>query len=199
MADPIIYGSSGVAIIPSWPTSGNFANQSTGVPFAPIAGDVLVTQGVGLFTARHSAVRGTIDLWVTTGTGVVGGNLLVMLASAENDLTGNSIQLTVDANNKVGFQILALGVAIATFTPGGSTIAAGTKLHIVAKWDSTTASFASDFVSVTVNGATAAGTLSLDPTVPWPTQATSVVQVGSGTGFGAFTGTIHALQVSEKI
>lgn len=197
MADPIIYEPTGLAINPSWNLTGNFGNQSSGVLFRPIPNVVLSTKGKGLFPATHNAVRGTIDMWITMDAASGSVKMLAQTCNAENVFFGDSMRLTLVPGNYVQVEMIAQGNLIGLVNDT-TAFAAGSKVHVVFTWDSAhVVAGMPNHAKLIVNGVE--GSWAMLPSFPWRTNPTTLVQVGYGTGYDPFLGSVDVLQLGESV
>jgi len=197
MADPIIYGPSGVALFPNWPTSGNFGNQAPGTAFSPVVGQFFLAKGHGefLLPEAHPGVRGFIVVELLTGALGAGGTVLQLQSGPEDDTY--RVRIDLNDSNRPEFAFFnGTGSAPVSWTPSGSDIAAGTLLQIRLEWSSVAAIDGDNYVKFTdFSGNLFSGSFDPDPpNTGWVFGPMRTLTLGYTSG-SAFTGTVKVVQL----
>jgi hypothetical protein len=200
MPDLFVPSSTGVVLTPDQVSPGqNGTNLFTDYVSRPVPGQILQTHGVGQFSVDHVGHRGSLTAEVITG--VAGAaRALVKLTSDLISPPRDTIQLSLDTQNRPVLTIAYAGASIITFTtPGGPALPAGALVQVRVVWDSMMPLPSGRHVDFNLlSGAAVPGTMGSIPAVPWDTLPMFYVRVGYGALLSDFNGTFLSIQVGEQ-
>ncbi len=155
---------------------------------------VAVLSGVGEHPLTLSGVRGTLEVQLTTG--VLGSSHTVVALVDRPASPTTYISISLDASNRPYVVVKdAAGTTVGRTAVSGTSIPAGTRLHLVLVWDSQQPLDSDSHVYFEVNGS-APNVWYTEAHAPWVPFVPWGALLGYGPD-GEFNGTLDIAQVTD--